>query len=89
MQLSIVFYDADSGYEIEGLNFPNIASAPRIGEEIHYWQDGTSDGPRDSGDRMDFLVRRIRHDLRYVPGRGGTQPVHVQTIEVFVSQLKP
>lgn len=87
-EVAVVLWDADTEEEIEGVNFPYIAAVPREGETIHYWQDGTEESASGVPVRRDFLVRRVRHDWRYMPGRRGGRNHYYVTVELFVSEVK-
>lgn len=84
--MNVNWYDAKTDEELTGkIHFDHMQICPRVGDEIHYWQDGTE--TKAGGDavfRYDFIVRRIRHDLRYSPrGRGNT----VHTLEIWVEDI--
>lgn len=85
-KLNFALFDVNTDEEIEGFDFPWVDCAPRIGDYIHYWVDGFPDAAGvDSGIKMDFLVARVKHDLRVLPGRGGA-PLRVHTVEVWVKR---
>ncbi len=83
---SVTWYDAGTDEEIdqEQMNFSYLGIRPVVGDEVHYWQDGTPDNAGGGGlNRRDYVVTRVRHDLRYMPSRGG-RAMHVQSLEVWV-----
>jgi hypothetical protein len=70
----------NGGDEIEGLPFPAVAVVPRVGDKVHYWQDGFPDAAGvDTGIRLDFTVTHVEHDLRHMP-RGTNQFHHTLII---------
>ena len=83
--IECVLWDHLTDDEIEGISF-RFTIKPDVGEELHYWQDGTENSVSEVPVRRDFIIRRIRHDLRYMPGRRG-QAMYVQTLELFVEEL--
>jgi hypothetical protein len=85
-KLSIYLLDYDSGAEIEGIPLIESVVIPRVGEMIHWWQDGLPGSAGvDSGLRRDFVVMSVLHDWRFMPqGRSKT----VLTIELRVRETK-
>jgi hypothetical protein len=84
--VAISMVSADSGEEIEGLDFPLDPPIPRAGERIHWWQDGFPDQagvyPRLY---RDFEVVRVEHDWRYMAaGRSRT----VVSVVLHVREIK-
>lgn len=87
-EIAVTLWDADTDEEFEGVDFPHINVVPREGETIHYWQDGTEEDVSGVPVRRDFIVKRVRHDWRYMPGRSGGRAHHYVTVELFVSEVK-
>jgi hypothetical protein len=88
--IAIYWMDATTGEEVEGVNFPKMGIAPRAGDRIHYWQDGTGEpGEFRTVARRDFLVASVGHDLRYTPGRDGRAGSYSHTLMVRVDELEP
>lgn len=84
--ISINWWDAETGNEIEAWYFPTLDVRPFVGDHIHYWQDGDENGPGGAGkNRFDYVVEKVEHDLRFMPARGG-RPKYVQSLNVY---LKP
>lgn len=70
-KLDFNLYDHETDEEIEGVEFRGLLCKPSVGDELHYWQDGTKDRAfGDSGIRRDFVVKRVVHDLRYMAHSG-------------------
>lgn len=81
--------DADTGDEITGINFPMITVVPRVGEMIHWYQDGTADDAcADSGLRRWFRVESVTHDWRYMPPRHGGRSLYVQYVVLYVTETE-
>jgi hypothetical protein len=88
VKIDFNIYDHETNEEIEGVNFQGLLCKPSVGEELHYWQDGTSGRAwGESGIRRDFVVKRIVHDLRYMPARGGTRPHYIHMLVLYVTEI--
>jgi hypothetical protein len=84
--VAVFLKDADTGDEIEAIYLDGATVIPRMGESIHYWQDGFPDAAgTDSGIRRDFLVVKVEHDWRYMP-RGRAQTVQSVVLHVKESR---
>ncbi len=71
--------------EIDGIDFPELLVRPVIGDEIHYWQDGTPEqAGREPLNRRDFVVTKVQHDLRFMPARGN--PLHVHVLNIWLKE---
>lgn len=86
--LDVILCDATTHEEIPIRFRPKIA--PAVGEEIHYWQDGTEDyAGGEAVNRHDWIVRRVSHDWRYMPSRHGGRALHVSVLVLFVEPFTP
>lgn len=85
MAIHAEFYDFITEVAIENVRF-FLAAVPHVGDEIHYWQDGTED--RAGGEahfRFHATVMRVVHDLRYMPPRmGGGSAAFVHSVMLYV-----
>lgn len=79
------FYDFITEVEIENVRF-FLSAVPHVGDEIHYWQDGTEDEVGgEARFRLDATVMRVVHDLRYMPPRmGGSRASFVHSVMLYV-----
>jgi hypothetical protein len=88
-KMCVTWWDDASDREIEDWNFPSLDVRPMVGDCVHYWQDGREEaagtGPLD---RRDYIVTRVEHDLRFMPGRGGS-PKYVHSLNVYIRQAQP
>ena len=82
----ILLFEVDSGDEIEGITWPETAFVPRVGETIHYWQDGSAtQSIVDKPIRRDFKVIEVRHDWRFMPHGN---PRTICCVELGVREMK-
>lgn len=86
--IDVVLMDAKTHQEIPIRFRPKVA--PAIGDEIHYYQDGTEDAAG-SGffNSHDWIVRRVSHDWRFMPSRNGGRAIHSSVLVLFVDPFTP
>lgn len=91
--ISVNWWDAETDQEmqeVDGWYFPNLDGRPMVGDSIHYWQDGTDEVAGGEGlNRRDYVVTKVEHDLRFMPGRRGGSPNYVHSFNVYLRRAAP
>lgn len=85
--ISFNLINLETDEEIEGVNFQGLLVKPSVGDELHYWQDGTAKSVSSVPVRRDFVVKKVVHDLRYIPARGGTRPHSIHMLVLYVTEI--
>lgn len=77
--LNVDIYDADTGEEI--VIAMKMAVKPSVGETIHYW---VTHFPKPDGEKLDFEIIRIRHDIRHAPDERSIEARFMHSLELWV-----
>lgn len=82
MTVFVDFWDHATRKEI-GLQF-YATCTPRVGEIVHYWQDGDEHSAAGVYDRRDYVVREVVHDFRFMPARSEKSCKYIHSVIIFV-----